>query len=359
MTGRVAESPSPRVDKSPRVDRHNQNAKPKGGVVKTRRRPYIISNFKGQRKLVKGVTCGDLLSSGCKLFDMCPSDCRLALEDGSEVDDEYLAMCGDYTALVILGASEHVKYSQVKAREMIGRIGRMLASGAEELSQALGPLKNELVSHMMAHVQSLQSPSHLLMADSREEDPHWFQGEKRATSKKSVLRERAKTRIRGYYYKSKEEMQKRLGEGGQGWVQQLFGEFLQRLRRSDHNGHYFVRGEPGALCLGDGHFGCQGPFSSPLCPAAGAGTRHAINPYSSREQLVLFSTWNLDHRVERSRSVLPSLGQAVREARGRALNADYFYRLLFTTDNLKLVHPVCHVKAEHAGCHCDPRRWYQ
>ncbi|KAH9384695.1 hypothetical protein HPB48_026706 [Haemaphysalis longicornis] len=229
MTGRVAESPSPRVDKSPRVDRHNQNAKPKGGVVKTRRRPYIISNFKGQRKLVKGVTCGDLLSSGCKLFDlaavaggdrgglarglegsasaecladgMCPSDCRLALEDGSEVDDEYLAMCGDYTALVILGASEHVKYSQVKAREMIGRIGRMLASGAEELSQALGPLKNELVSHMMAHVQSLQSPPHLLMADSREEDPHWFQGEKRATSKKSVLRERAKTRIRGYYYK--------------------------------------------------------------------------------------------------------------------------------------------------------------
>lgn len=348
MTGGVAH-------KSPRVDQHDQDVKPKRGVAKTRRRPYVISNFKGQRKLVKGVTCEDLLSSGCKLFDMHQSDCRLALEDGSEVDDEYLATCGDYTVLVVLGASEHVKYSQVKARELIVRIGRLLASGPQEVSrQVFGPLKGELMSQMAAHIQPAPAP--LLLADSREDDPHWFQGEKRATSKKSVLRERAKTRIRGYYYKSKEEMQKRLGEGG--WVQQLFGQFLQRLRQSGHNGHYFVRGEAGALCLEDGRFDCQGPFSSKLCPSSGQGALHAINPYASREQLVLFSTWNLDHRVERSRSILPSLGRAIREARGRSLDADYFYRLLFTTDNLKLVHPVCHVKAEHGGCHCDPRHWY-
>lgn len=349
MTGGV-------VHKAQRVHQHKQHVKTRRGDIKTQRRPYIISNFKGQRKLVKGGTCEDLLSSGCKLFDdMRPSDCRLALEDGSEVDDEYLSMCGDYTVLVILGASEHIRYSQVKAQEMIANIGRMLASGPEEVSKVFGPLKGELVRRMMGHIQSLEAPPHLLMADSRDDDPHWFEGEKRATSKKSVLRERAKTRIKGYYYKSKDELQKKLGGGANEQpVRDLFGEFLQRLKQSDHNGHYFVRGESGALCLGDGQFDCQGTFSSERCSA----TLHAINPYTSREQLVLFSTWNLDHRVERSRSILPSIARAVRDARGRALDADYFYRLLFTTDNLKLVHPVCHVKAEHGGCDCDPQHWY-
>jgi hypothetical protein len=30
---------------------------------------------------------------------------------------------------------------------------------------------------------------------------------------------------------------------------------------------------------------------------------HSINPYSSREERILFSTWNLDHVVERYESV--------------------------------------------------------
>uniref|UniRef100_G3MSS0 DNA fragmentation factor 40 C-terminal domain-containing protein n=1 Tax=Amblyomma maculatum TaxID=34609 RepID=G3MSS0_AMBMU len=193
------------------------------------------------------------------------------------------------------------------------------------------------------------------MADSREEDPKWFEGEKRATSKRAVLRERAKTRIKGYYYKSKDEMQKRLGDrAANGCVRHLFEEFLQILKQRDHNGHYFVRGETDALCLSDGKFSCQGTFSRDLC----SGRLHVINPYSSREQLVLFSTWNLDHRIERSRSILPTIVSAIQHANGRAINVDYFFRLLFTTENLKLVHPVCHIKSEHGGFSCDPRNWY-
>ena len=37
----------------------------------------------------------------------------------------------------------------------------------------------------------------------------------------------------------------------------------------------------------------------------------------------------------------------------RAVNVDYFYRLLFTRDNLKLVHIVCHNKQEHWTEKCD------
>ncbi|XP_037282288.2 DNA fragmentation factor-related protein 4 isoform X2 [Rhipicephalus microplus] len=265
-----------------------QHVECKQGRVKSDPRPYIVSNFVGQRKLVTGSTCEDLLASGCKLFEVPKTDCRLVLEDGTEIDDEYLATCGDYTVLVILKASEQIKW------------------------------------------------------------------EKRAVSKRSVLRERAKTRIKGYYYKSKDEMQKRLGESKRGCVRHLFEEFLQLLKQNDHNGHYFVRGEAGALCLSDGQFNCQGTFSKDLC----SGRLHAINPYASREQLVIFSTWNLDHRIERSRSILPTMSKAIQLADGRAVNAEYFYRLLFTTENLKLVHPVCHIKSEHDGYCCDPGSWY-
>ena len=37
----------------------------------------------------------------------------------------------------------------------------------------------------------------------------------------------------------------------------------------------------------------------------------------------------------------------------RTLNMDYFYDLLFTRKNLKLVHIVCHDKQEHANQKCD------
>ncbi|KAH8042153.1 hypothetical protein HPB51_021237 [Rhipicephalus microplus] len=131
-------------------------------------------------------------------------------------------------------------------------------------------------------------------------------------------------------------MQKRLGESKRGCVRHLFEEFLQLLKQNDHNGHYFVRGEAGALCLSDGQFNCQGTFSKDLC----SGRLHAINP------------------IERSRSILPTMSKAIELADGRAVNAEYFYRLLFTTENLKLVHPVCHIKSEHDGYCCDPGSWY-
>ncbi|KAG0431168.1 hypothetical protein HPB47_022029 [Ixodes persulcatus] len=207
---------------------------------------------------------------------------------------------------------------------------------------------------MLGSIEFLEVPEHVLLADSKDQDPKWFEGETRATSKRKVMRGRAKTRIKGYFYKSKEDLQKCVSENGKQCLSQLFEEFSALLRAGDHNGHYFVRGEEGALCCEKGQFLCQGTFSKPSCNSR----VHRINPYGSREQLVCFSTWNLDHRVERSRSILPAIGKAIEEANGRILNARYFYKLLFTTDNLKLVHPVCHIKSEHGGFKCERAHWY-
>lgn len=63
------------------------------------------------------------------------------------------------------------------------------------------------------------------------------------------------------------------------------------------------------------------------------------------------------HRVERSRRVIPALLHASEiccsNRKPYRINSDYFYELLFTTKNLKLVHIVCHDKNEHKSAICD------
>lgn len=48
-----------------------------------------------------------------------------------------------------------------------------------------------------------------------------------------------------------------------------------------------------ALCDETGEFRCRGVWKNDKCLYA---DRHKINPYRSKEELVLFSTWNLDHK---------------------------------------------------------------
>lgn len=62
-------------------------------------------------------------------------------------------------------------------------------------------------------------------------------------------------------------------------------------------------------------------------------------------------------RVERSRSVIPALFEASMMASEKccSINVKYFYDLLFTTVNLKLVHIVCHDKGQHDSAKCNPK----
>ena len=40
------------------------------------------------------------------------------------------------------------------------------------------------------------------------------------------------------------------------------------------------------------------------------------------------------------------------------VNTAYFYSLLFTRQNLKLVHIVCHDKQEHRAAKCDKKKYF-
>ncbi|KAF5917408.1 hypothetical protein HPG69_007002 [Diceros bicornis minor] len=62
--------------------------------------------------------------------------------------------------------------------------------------------------------------------------------------------------------------------------------------------------------------------------------------------------------IEKKRTIVPTLAEAIKEQAGREVDWEYFYSLLFTSENLKLVHIACHKKTTHK-LSCDPHRIYK
>lgn len=104
------------------------------------------------------------------------------------------------------------------------------------------------------------------------------------------------------------------------------------------------RHEQIAICDKKGEFRCEGRWNADGCAY---GDRHKINPYRSREELALFSTWNLDHKMERSRTLVPRLLQIALQDTINEQDIYDCYDNLFTVKNLRLVHIVCHDKGSH------------
>ena len=77
-------------------------------------------------------------------------------------------------------------------------------------------------------------------------------------------------------------------------------------------------------------------------------------------QLMKKYSFFIYNRIEKSREVLPQLVAAVQglSKKKRKLNNKYFFDLLFTRMNLKLVHIACHDKREHTDAQCDPKKFY-
>lgn len=167
---------------------------------------------------------------------------------------------------------------------------------------------------------------------------------------------RAQDRIRTYYYKTKEELLK-TKDVPQDNIIYLINELNTRLKNVKYFGCYFDRKasigdtQLKSLCDQDGIFTCQGRWDKEMCLYTPA---HQINPYTSREERIIFQTWNLDHLKERSRSIIPAIFESLREdskiitEKGKTfIDVKSIFNDLFTTNNLKFVHIVCHDKGAH------------
>lgn len=64
------------------------------------------------------------------------------------------------------------------------------------------------------------------------------------------------------------------------------------------------------------------------------------------------------YSIEKKRTIVPTLADAIQQQDGREVDWEYFYSLLFTPANLKLVHIACHKKTTHK-LECNPHRIYR
>ena len=166
---------------------------------------------------------------------------------------------------------------------------------------------------------------------------------------------RAQDRIRTYYYKTKDELQKKDNIPPER-LQNLLKELQELLKTVSYFGCYFDRSKAigdsktVSLCDETGKFLCQGRWDKLNCLYVPV---HNINPFKSREERIIFQTWNLDHNVERSRSVIPAICDAllhddkINGKKKREIDVKKIFNDLFTLHNLKFVHIVCHDKGSH------------
>ncbi|XP_047405656.1 DNA fragmentation factor subunit beta isoform X3 [Sciurus carolinensis] len=279
---------------------------------------------------------------------------RLCLyEDGTEVTEDYFPGIPDDAELVLLTEGQTWQGYVSDIRRFLSVFhephARVIEAARQLLSDERAPLRQKLL------VDLLHTVSQNIAAETRAQDPPWFEGlESRFRNKSGYLRYSCESRIRGYL-REVSSCARVLGAEAQEEYLRILDSMCQKLKSQQYNGSYFDRGaEAGSrLCTQEGWFSCQGPFDLDGC-----ASKHSINPYSNRESRVLFSTWNLDHIIEKKRTIVPTLAGAVQERGGREVNWEYFYGLLFTSENLKLVHIACHKKTTHK-LECDPGRIYR
>lgn len=231
---------------------------------------------------------------------------------------------------------------------------------SNEVFKFLESNKDEKIMLTWQYVSTLSaSKSHL---SSIKEHPEWFTGDtsfssvisyqnflirnicvikgcnKLVTSKEEYFRKCAQGRIRSYLRDAKSRLsQNKLPDHPVSHLKNL-------LEIHKYFACYFDRADQSVdrMCDSNGHFQCQGQYNKEACQDS-----HRINPYDNAESRILFSTWNLDHIIERVK-ILSDLCSHV----SCNEDCDYtkYFDLLFTRKNLKLVHKNCHVIGPHTEC---------
>lgn len=109
---------------------------------------------------------------------------------------------------------------------------------------------------------------------------------------------RSQDRIRGYHYKTVSDIKKSPNflekSNVRNSLNQVFTDFKVKLTNDKYFGCFFDRSMNGALCNNEGQFKCSGAWQGEGCKHV-QKEGHSINPYASREERIIFSTWNLDH----------------------------------------------------------------
>ncbi|XP_074416546.1 DNA fragmentation factor subunit beta isoform X3 [Larus michahellis] len=328
---------------------------PAAGAMAEGLRPFRLRGRGGPQKF--GVAAGSLrglLRKGCRLLQVPLAGSRLCLyEDGTELTESYFRALPPQTELVLLGPGESWRGCASDIEQFLAAFSSqrdaVVEAARKLLSDERAPRRQKLLADLIHNL------SENILAEERGDDEKWFEGlESRFKNKSSYMRYSCESRIRSYM-KEVSSFISNVHPTARDAYKGIIDLMSDKLKSVKYNGCYFDRREEEAarLCTTEGWFSCQGPFDRDDCPC-----KHSINPYSNRESRILFSTWNLDHIIEKKRAVVPELAEAVKTRDGREVNWEYFYQLLFTVHNLKLVHIACHKKTNH-NLSCDKTKIYR
>ncbi|XP_076132600.1 DNA fragmentation factor subunit beta [Alosa pseudoharengus] len=314
-----------------------------------------IRNACESRKFgVGATTLSELVKKSCQLMKIPASGSRVCLyEDGAELTEDYFRCLPVNAELVLLAKGQHWNglFSDIQRLLDLDRFSAQLIDEAKDfLSDETSAKRRKILGDLL---HNLKDRSEL---EARVDDADWFQGvDTRFKTKSAYMKYNCESRIRGYVKEVDGYIRTIPGAKQRAEYKKVLDSMTTKLKSASYNGCYFDRTEKDArrLCSKEGWFSCQGAFDEEACDLL-----HSINPYGTRESRILFSTWNLDHRIEKKRTILPTLVEALHGRCSGGINVDYFYKLLFTVDNLKLVHIVCHKKGAH-DLSCDKRRIYK
>ncbi|EGW13418.1 DNA fragmentation factor subunit beta [Cricetulus griseus] len=222
-------------------------------------------------------SCQELLHKGCVRFQLPVSGSRLCLyEDGTEVTDDYFPGLPNDAELLLLAAgqtwqgyvSDISRFLSVFNEPHAG----VIRAARQLLSDEQAPRRQKLLADLLHHV------SQNITAETREQDPSWFEGlESRFRNKSGYLRYNCESRIRGYL-REVSAYTSVVDAAARGEFERVLSSMSQKLKSVKYNGSYFDRGAEASsrLCTPEGWFSCQVRFvdrgaeaSSRLCTPEG------------------------------------------------------------------------------------------
>ncbi|XP_017858413.1 PREDICTED: DNA fragmentation factor subunit beta [Drosophila arizonae] len=371
---------------------------------------YKITDNERSRKFGIGANSLEMLLQKAQLkFPLQELHIYLAI-DGFEVsDEEYFNSLPAQTLFIVAGPDAVIttdadfEFEKMRQQSPLLKVADIFYDFIEQHPDKFRRMITEYEQQKQRRALD-NTKAHLSL---KAEHVEWFEGsEERFQSKEEAMAVRAQTRVRGYYYKTKEELTRNPLYRQNAKARQIINSVLEQFRYlligCDYFSMMFNRKcelkhemlqqhgdseEPDAasvpnkrlrqvikdytsrnaildewsvsLCSDLGDFYCQGAYSD---NGNYCSLQHTINPYASRENLILFQVWNLDHQIELCRTILPTLVANVQELvtqpqRKCALHnkrvvdvsvLEYFLEI-FSLKNLKLVHIVCHEKVQRTN----------
>uniref|UniRef100_A0A1Y1KI19 CIDE-N domain-containing protein n=1 Tax=Photinus pyralis TaxID=7054 RepID=A0A1Y1KI19_PHOPY len=283
--------------------------------------------------------------------------------DGTVIDgDDYFETLQAQSLLIWVKEGERAETDAEILYKAIREVNDEYLSAGEKVQEFFTEKMKNKVFKLAEVLKGIDTNKTL--RSTREDHPEWFEGlDTRSKTKEEYMFRRAQDRVRTYYYKTKEELRKNANLPPER-LHTLLLDLHDGLKFVKFFGNYFDRScaigdrKCKSLCDETGKFLCEGRWDKGACLYK---PMHSINPYTSREARIIFQTWNLDHIIERSRSVIPAIVYAlssqdssINGTKKGQLDTKKIFNDLFSVNNLKFVHIICHDKGAHVGMTAGP-----